>query len=80
MVTTAGVVAVIDVDEFTVRFVAGSTMVEFAVSTKLTVVLFPEELPRNPVPVIVMDVPPAADPWVPPLAVAMLETVGITGW
>ena len=51
-----------------------------AVSTKLTFVLSPATGLRNPVPLMVMDVPPAAEPDVPPETVAMPETVGITGW
>jgi hypothetical protein len=70
-----------EVDEFTIKLVAGITLDAFCVSTKLTVVSSPAKLLKNPVPVIVMDVPPAADPvGVPPLAIEILETVGTTGW
>jgi len=71
-----GVVAVIDVDELTMRLGAGTTMEVFAVSTKLICVLSPALLPRNPVPVILMDVPPAAEPVV---TLPRLVTVGTTG-
>jgi hypothetical protein len=72
------VVTVIDVDEIT-ETLAAATMVEvLAVSTKFTAVVSPATGLRKPVPVMVSDVPPAADPVAVPVLVAMLVTVGTT--
>ena len=48
-------------------------------STKFTVVLSPAMLLMNPVPLMVSDVPPAAEPVATPELVVIPVTVGITG-
>ena len=54
-------------------------MAGFAVSTKFTVVLLPATLLRKPDPVIVMDVPPAADPMVDVVPHRWLVTMLVDG-